>query len=147
MTAPWNRPGVHPEDRRGFEWAQARTRQREALQAIAHGRNELGIVLDSSETMRIAREALEAEADAPAPDDDKIVEAMGRAREAGWPATAKVSWGDLVEKKSGSEWSGRIVGFYTTETTLVGYAVESEHHKGSVQIWPEAALIPKEPNP
>ena len=32
---------------------------RGALRAIAHGRNELGIVLEPSETMRIAREALE----------------------------------------------------------------------------------------
>jgi hypothetical protein len=48
--------------------------------------------------------------------------------------------GDWVKKKSGSHWSGRVVGFYSTALTPRGYAVESEFHKGSVQIYPEAAL-------
>lgn len=48
--------------------------------------------------------------------------------------------GDMVEKKKGSRWTGRVVGFYSTELTPVGYAVESKTEKGSVQIYPEAAL-------
>ena len=52
----------------------------------------------------------------------------------------KFKIGDLVRKKSGSEWQGRIVGWYSTELTPEGYAVESEAHKGSVQIYPAAAL-------
>lgn len=48
--------------------------------------------------------------------------------------------GDRVRKKSGSEWQGRIVGWYSTELTPKGYAVESETHKGSVQIYPASAL-------
>ena len=48
--------------------------------------------------------------------------------------------GDLVRKKSGSEWEGKIVGFYSTELTPEGYAVESSTHKGSVQIYPAKAL-------
>ena len=52
----------------------------------------------------------------------------------------KFSLGVLVRKKSGSEWEGRIVGFYSTELTREGYAVESSTHKGSVQIYPAKAL-------
>lgn len=48
--------------------------------------------------------------------------------------------GDYVVKKSGSEWDGHIVGFYSTGRTPRGYAVESAFHRGSVQIYPESAL-------
>lgn len=48
--------------------------------------------------------------------------------------------GDEVKKKSGSEWVGVIVGFYSSSQTDRGYAVESNWHIGSVQIYPEAAL-------
>ncbi len=48
--------------------------------------------------------------------------------------------GQMVRKKSGSEWQGQVVGWYSTELTQEGYAVESEYHKGSVQIYPAAAL-------
>ena len=48
--------------------------------------------------------------------------------------------GTMVKKKSGSEWQGRIVGWYSTEYTPEGYAVESDAHAGSVQIYPVAAL-------
>lgn len=49
--------------------------------------------------------------------------------------------GDRVAKKSGSSWHGRIVGFYSTDLTPIGYCVESERETGSVQLYPEAALI------
>ena len=48
--------------------------------------------------------------------------------------------GDLVRKRSGSQWQGRIVGEYSTTLTPEGYAVESDAHVGSVQIYPAAAL-------
>jgi hypothetical protein len=48
--------------------------------------------------------------------------------------------GDRVTKKKGSCWTGRVVGFYSTAHTPVGYCVESETERGSVQIYPEAAL-------
>ena len=48
--------------------------------------------------------------------------------------------GDLVQKKSGSEWRGIVVGFYSTDLTPEGYAVESSAHAGSVQIYPAKAL-------
>lgn len=48
--------------------------------------------------------------------------------------------GDVVRKKSGSEFSGVIVGFYSTSRTPIGYAIESDAHEGTVQIFPEAAL-------
>lgn len=54
----------------------------------------------------------------------------------------KFQRGDLVRKKSGSQWEGRVVGAYSTELTPEGYAVESSTHKGSVQIYPASALEP-----
>ena len=54
---------------------------------------------------------------------------------------AKFKIGDRVKKKSGSEWQGKIVGWYSTTLTIEGYAVESETHKGSVQIYPASALV------
>ena len=48
--------------------------------------------------------------------------------------------GDHVKKKSGSEWEGVVVGWYSTTLTPEGYAVESSSHKGSVQIYPVGAL-------
>jgi dihydrofolate reductase (trimethoprim resistance protein) len=58
-----------------------------------------------------------------------------------WPSThRRFKYGDCVEKTSGSEWLGRIVGWYSTKLTSEGYAVESEYHDGSVQIYPVAAL-------
>jgi hypothetical protein len=48
---------------------------------------------------------------------------------------AKFKQGDRVKKKSGSQWQ-----WYSTTLTIEGYAVESEIHKGSVQIYPASAL-------
>jgi len=48
--------------------------------------------------------------------------------------------GDRVTKKAGAAWTGRVVGFYSTDLTPEGYAVESETEKGSVQISPKRAL-------
>lgn len=48
--------------------------------------------------------------------------------------------GDLVRKRSGSAWQGRVVGEYSTVLTPEGYAVESDAHPGSVQIYPAKAL-------
>ena len=56
--------------------------------------------------------------------------------------TGKFAIGDRVSKKSGANWNGRVVGFYSTALTPIGYAVESEREIGSVQIYPEAALTP-----
>ena len=55
-------------------------------------------------------------------------------------SSGKFAFGSLVRKKSGSEWQGEIVGWYSTGLTPEGYAVESETHKGSVQIYPVNAL-------
>jgi len=52
----------------------------------------------------------------------------------------KFRLGERVTKIKGSSWTGRVVGFYSTELTPLGYAVESETERGSVQIYPEAAL-------
>ena len=48
--------------------------------------------------------------------------------------------GDRVRKKSGAKWQGHVCGWYSTEMTPDGYAVESEFHKNSVQIYPAGAL-------
>lgn len=53
---------------------------------------------------------------------------------------AKFQIGDKVWKVKGAEWRGKVVGWYSTELTPDGYAVESDTHKGSVQIYPAAAL-------
>ena len=52
----------------------------------------------------------------------------------------KFGLGDRVRKTKGSSWQGRVVGFYSTDLTSIGYAVESEREQGSVQIYPESAL-------
>lgn len=52
----------------------------------------------------------------------------------------KFRMGDLVKKSTGSEWEGRVVGWYRTEQTAEGYAVESSAHRNSVQIYPAKAL-------
>ena len=56
------------------------------------------------------------------------------------PVRATFGLGDRVRKKSGAAWQGRVVGWYCTKLTPEGYAVESEAHPGSVQIYPVAAL-------
>jgi len=58
------------------------------------------------------------------------------------PLRAAFGLGDRVRKKSGAAWQGRVVGWYSTELTPEGYAVESEAHPGSVQIYPVGALEP-----
>ena len=52
----------------------------------------------------------------------------------------KFSYGDRVRKTKGSQWQGKVVGWYSTDLTPEGYAVESESHRGSVQIYPASAL-------
>jgi len=52
----------------------------------------------------------------------------------------KFAIGDRVTKTKGSKWTGRVVGFYSTDLTPEGYAVESENEPGSVQIYPAAAI-------
>jgi len=56
------------------------------------------------------------------------------------PLHATFGLGDRVRKKSGAAWQGLVVGWYSTQLTPEGYAVESEAHPGSVQIYPVAAL-------
>lgn len=48
--------------------------------------------------------------------------------------------GALVKKKSGSNWHGCVVGFYSTELTPVGYCIASAFENNSVQVFPEKAL-------
>jgi dihydrofolate reductase (trimethoprim resistance protein) len=66
----------------------------------------------------------------------KTLEAAGP-----WPRThTKFQMGDAVEKTKGSCWHGHVVGWYSTDLTPEGYAVESDFEPGSVQIYPAAAL-------
>lgn len=48
--------------------------------------------------------------------------------------------GDLVRKKSGSWWQGKIVGFYSTEQTPDGICVQLQEVNGPVQIYPAKAM-------
>ena len=59
----------------------------------------------------------------------------------------KFKLGDPVRKTKGSQWSGTVVGTYSTELTPEGYAVESSSEKGSVQIYPAGALEGVNPVP
>jgi hypothetical protein len=59
-----------------------------------------------------------------------------------WPADARFQLGAFVQKKGRASWRGRVVGWYRTELTALGYAVESSFEPGSVQIYPESALLP-----
>lgn len=68
------------------------------------------------------------------------VEILQKNRASQWQHSGKFQLNDRVTKIKGSSWTGRVVGFYSTKLTPVGYVVESELEKGSVQIYPEAAL-------
>ncbi|MCP3412863.1 hypothetical protein NLM16_01965 [Bradyrhizobium brasilense] len=57
-----------------------------------------------------------------------------------WPADAKFQMGDYAAKKGRASWRGRIVGWYRTDLTRLGYAIESYFEPGSVQIYPETAI-------
>ena len=61
------------------------------------------------------------------------------------PIGSKFHFGQFVRKHKGSQWHGRVVGFYSTSLTPHGYNVESYCEEGSVQIYPEAALENWEP--
>ena len=50
--------------------------------------------------------------------------------------------GTRLRKKSGLSWQGKVVGYYSTDLTDVGYCIESEREPGSVQIYPGQALEP-----
>jgi len=63
-------------------------------------------------------------------------------------ATAPAVWiphgsyklGTPVAKIKGSQWHGRVVGYYSTTLTPIGYCIESSREPGSVQLYPETAL-------
>lgn len=55
-------------------------------------------------------------------------------------STWKFQLGDPVKKISGSDWEGKVCGFYTTEQTEHGYCIESKYHKNTWQGYPEKAL-------
>ncbi len=79
---------------------------------------------------------------APAPNDGITVlrkEPLYAAPQAQQPQPT-FNRGDRVRKRSGSAWQGRVVGEYSTALTPGGYAVESDAHPGSVQIYPASAL-------
>jgi R67 dihydrofolate reductase len=64
---------------------------------------------------------------------------MTSAKALGWSHNRHI--GDPVRKLQGSNWHGKIVGFYSTENNPEGYVVESVYERGSVQAWPSAALV------
>lgn len=64
----------------------------------------------------------------------------GRPRDSFPESHPTFGYNDRVEKIGGAQWRGRVVGWYRTRLTPEGYAVESEHEPGSVQIYPVTAL-------
>ena len=55
--------------------------------------------------------------------------------------------GTRVRKTKGASWQGVVVGHYSTTLTADGVCVESEREKGSVQLYPVAALEAVEEKP
>ena len=53
---------------------------------------------------------------------------------------SKFSIGDLVTKRSGSSWTGRVCGHYSSTLTDDGICVESFYEPGAVQLYPSAAF-------
>lgn len=70
----------------------------------------------------------------------RMIQEALRTRPAQNAPQGKFAMGDRVKKTSGSEWVGHVCGTYSTALTPEGYAVESEAHAGSVQIYPAKAL-------
>jgi hypothetical protein len=64
-----------------------------------------------------------------------------------WPSDAKFQMGDYVAKKGRALWRGKIVGWYRTDVTKLGYAIESYFELGSVQIYPETTIEAWTPPP
>lgn len=62
-----------------------------------------------------------------------------------WPADASFQMGDYAAKKGRASWRGKIVGWYRTDLTALGYAIESHYEPGSVQIYPATAIEPWTP--
>lgn len=59
----------------------------------------------------------------------------------GFQSDAKFKQGDRVRKHSGAWWEGRVVGYYSTAQTPIGYCVQLDLvENGPVQIYPENAL-------
>ena len=50
--------------------------------------------------------------------------------------TSRFKLGTRVTKLQGSSWTGRVVGFYSTDYTPEGIVVESENEPGSCQLYP-----------
>ncbi|MBA4784118.1 MAG: DfrB family trimethoprim-resistant dihydrofolate reductase [Rhizobiales bacterium] len=62
-----------------------------------------------------------------------------------WPSDASFQMGDYAAKKGRASWRGKIVGWYRTDLTALGYAIESHYEPGSVQIYPATAIEPWTP--
>lgn len=54
-------------------------------------------------------------------------------------------YGTFLQKERGSRWRGKIVGYYSTLNTPIGYVIESVFEPGSVQVYPASALVLWEP--
>ena len=55
-------------------------------------------------------------------------------------AQAEFPLGTRVRKTKGSQWHGIVVGYYSTDLTPSGVAIESAFERGSVQIYPSHAV-------
>ncbi|MBO9194377.1 hypothetical protein J5277_09690 [Rhizobium sp. 16-449-1b] len=109
------------------------------LRALAGGSRDIDFEPSDADEILEKLEALAAILSAPNLEfgDEPVDDAFGR----------KFTLGERVRKTKGSSWQGRIVGFYSTDLTPIGYAVESERETGSVQIYPENALAKLEDQP
>lgn len=75
------------------------------------------------------------------PDDDLVSNQNQMPTNIQKPTGAKWDMGDrLMKKPGGGEWHGIVCGFYSTDITPIGYCIQSEREKLSVQLYPEKAL-------
>ena len=122
----WN---VLPNGEHRLYTRPAQTEQQPSTDALINGAKAL-LALDESGSLAphgiggLAREVIE-----------KLIVRVEQTAPQG-----KFRMGDLVKKSTGSEWVGHVCGWYSTNQTPEGYAVESSAHRNSVQIYPAKAL-------
>lgn len=137
------------EGRGPYEWDDDRYREEfgDAIRSIREAAQPLKIVAwDKADCTRIeervnaAKLAARALLARPAAPRSMIAtEIWGDMN--GWPIDAEFKVGDRVQKKGRASWRGKVVGWYRTDLTQLGYAVESAFEPGSVQIYPASALV------
>lgn len=140
VAAPANETTAHPDDLAVDRFAQAMKSKLAAKRAQGYGGWDDPELCPSKFLSRKLREHVEKGDPVDVANFGMMLHQRGERISTAGQRKKAFNIGDRVQKKRGSSWRGRVVGFYSTELTPVGYCVESEREPGSVQIYPEAAL-------